>query len=125
MNQSRKVILVFRGAFIIAVCIISFLAITPQLHGSVLDKLDGMPSHILAFYFLALLIDFAFPTDFPLAAKLVLLLIYGFGIEIYQGLFTERTFSLLDLLTDAIGIMLYFASIPLLKKLPWFRYRWD
>lgn len=125
MSLSRKVVLVFRGAFIIAVCISTFLAITPQIHLPVVDKLDGTSSHIIAFYFLALLIDFAFPSDFPLPAKLLLLLAYGFGIEIYQGLFTIRTFSLLDLVTDAIGVMLYIASIPLLKKLPRLRHRWN
>jgi VanZ family protein len=125
MSLSYKVVLVSRGAFIIAVCITTFLAITPQIHLPVVDKLDGISSHILAFYFLALLIDFAFPADFPLAVKFVLLLAYGVGIEIYQGQFTERTFSLLDLVSDAIGVMLYYASIPLLKKLPWFGQRWN
>ena len=124
MSLSRNAILVSRGVLIIAMCIITYLAMT-QRHLPVVDDLYGSLNHILAFYLLALLIDFAFPAKPPVLAKIVLLLGYGLGIEVFQGQFTERTFSMIDLLVDMIGIMLYLASIPILKHLPWLRYRWN
>ncbi|MDH3948953.1 MAG: VanZ family protein [Gammaproteobacteria bacterium] len=132
MSLSRNAILVSRGVLIIAMCIITYLAMT-QLHLPVVDDLPDPLSrslafyilHILAFYILALSFDFAFPVKTPMLVKLVLLLGYGFGIEVFQGQFTERTFSMVDLLADVIGVMLYLASIPILKHLPWLRYRWN
>ncbi|NNF97629.1 MAG: VanZ family protein [Halobacteria archaeon] len=96
-----------------------------QRHLPVVDDLHGPLSHIMAFYLLTLLIDFAFPVKPTLLAKLALLLGYGFGIEVFQTQFTERTCSMIDLLADMIGVMLYLASIPILKNLPWLRYRWS
>ena len=132
MSLSRKTILVSRAAFIVTLCLITYLAMT-QRHLPVVDDVrDPLRHaliyyvlHILAFYLLTLLFDFAFPAKPPLPLKLVLIMGYGFGIEVIQGLFTERTFSLYDLLADIIGITLYVVSIPLLKQLPWLWHRWD
>lgn len=132
MSLSRKTILVSRGAFIVTLCLITYLAMT-QRHLPVVDDVHDPLRHALvyyvlhigAFYLLALLFDFAFPANPSLPVKLVLILGYGFGIEVIQGLFTERTFSLFDLLADMIGITFYVASIPLLKQLPWLRHRWN
>jgi len=124
MSLSSKVISVFRGMLIIAVCMITYMAMTHR-HLPVVDDLHGNLSHILAFYLLALLIDFAFPDKPSVLAKLALLLVYGFAIEVIQGQFTERTFSMIDVLANLIGVTLYLLSIPILKRLPWFRLRWS
>ena len=124
MRLSSKAVLVFRGVLLIAVCIITYLAMTNR-HIPVVDDLHGTLSHILAFYVLALLIDFAIPDKPSLLVKLALLLGYGFAIEVIQGQFTERTFSMIDVLVNLIGIMLYSVSIPILKHFPWFRHRWN
>jgi VanZ family protein len=132
MSLSPNAILVSRVVFIITVCLITYLAIT-QHHLPVFDDVRDpfrhtlvyYVLHMVAFYLLALLFDFAFPYKPPVVAKFTLLLGYGFGIEVFQGLFTERTFSLFDLLADMIGITLYVVSIPLLKHISWLRHRWD
>jgi len=123
MSLSRHTILVLRGVFVITLCIVTYLAMTHR-HLPVIDDLHGNMTHILAFYLLALLIDFAFPNKLPFIAKATVLLGYGLGIEVFQGIFTERTFSLLDVVADIIGVMLYVVSIPILKHLPWLRSRW-
>jgi hypothetical protein len=123
MSLSRNVILVSRGVFLIALCIIVYLAMT-QHNFPVVGVLHGYLSHILAFYILALLIDFAFPAKPSLLAKVIILLGYGLCIEVFQGQFTERTFSMIDFLANMIGVILYLASIPVLKHLPWFQNRW-
>jgi VanZ family protein len=132
MSLSPNAVLVYRVVFIITVCLITYLAIT-QRHFPVFDDVRDpfrrtlvyYVLHMVTFYLLAFLIDFAFPYTPPVVAKLTLLLGYGFGIEMFQGLFTERTFSLFDLLADMIGITLYVVSIPLLKHISWLRHRWD
>ena len=124
MSLSSKAVSVFRGMLIIAVCLVTYMAMTHR-HLPVVDDLHGNLSHILAFYLLALLIDFTFPDKPSVIAKLALLLAYGFVIEVIQGLFTERTFSMIDVLADLIGVTLYLVSIPILKRLPWFRLRWS
>ena len=134
MSLSSKAVSVFRGMLIIAVCMITYMAMTHR-HLPVIDDLHGNLNHILAFYILALnilafyilalLIDFAFPDKLSVLAKLALLLIYGFAIEVIQGQFTERTFSMIDVLANLIGITLYLVSIPILKHLPWLRHRWN
>ena len=124
MSLSSKAVSVFRGMLIIAVCMITYMAMTHR-HLPVIDDLHGNLNHILAFYLLALLIDFAFPDKLSVLAKLALLLIYGFAIEVIQGQFTERTFSMIDVLANLIGITLYLVSIPILKHLPWLRHRWN
>ena len=124
MRLPRQTIMVFRGILFFAVSVSTYLALTLR-HIPVVDDLHDPISHILAFYFLTLLFDFAFVAKPSLAIKIVALLGYGFAIEAFQGLFTERTFSLLDLGADAIGILFYVASIPLLRHLPWIGRRWD
>lgn len=131
MRLSSKTILVTRVTFVVYMCLITYLAFTGR-HLPVVDDVDDPLKHTLvyyvlhmmAFYFATLLFDFAFPANLSLSVKIVLLLSYGFGIEVCQGLFTERTFSLFDLLADTIGILLYVVSIPLLKQLPWLKHRW-
>jgi len=132
MSLSRTDIYLSRGVFVITVCVVTYLAMTHR-HLPVIDDVRDpfrhtlvfYVLHILTFYFLALLVDFAFPDKPGLFLKLALLLGYGVAIEFSQGLLTARTFSLFDLLADMIGILLYVASIPLLKQFPWLRQRWD
>ncbi|MCC6207653.1 MAG: VanZ family protein [Gammaproteobacteria bacterium] len=85
------------------------------------DKLH----HALAFYALALLFDFARPrTEFGLH-KFAVLMAYGVAIECVQYFLPWREFSLLDMVADAVGLLLYVASIPLLMRLPLLRRRWQ
>ncbi len=119
----RSTVLVFRVALLTALTAIMYLATTPS-DFPMTENLNDKLSHILAFYVLALLLDFSFPEgrfDFSKAATL---LGYGFLIESVQYLLPYRTFSLFDLSADAVGLLVYTFSLPALKYIPWLRWRW-
>ena len=80
--------------------------------------------YIVAFYVLALLLDFSFPEGRFDLSKAATLLGYGFLIESVQYLLPYRTFSLFDLSADAVGLLVYTFSLPALKYIPWLRWRW-
>ncbi|MDH4162927.1 MAG: VanZ family protein [Nitrospirota bacterium] len=78
------------------------------------DKIN----HLAAFYTLALLVDFSWPKKDFLGLKAISLLGYGLAIEIAQYFLPQRNFSLLDLGADAVGLLLYLLSAPLLRNIP-------
>ncbi len=83
-----------------------------------MKDMSDKANHVLAFYVLALLVDFSFPKDNLGLAKVLALLTYGLLIEIVQSFLPNRTASLLDLVADGVGIVLYKLSLPLLKHVP-------
>ena len=87
---------------------------------SVNDKLG----HVLAFAYLAFLLDFALPDSNFNLPKIIPLLGYGLIIEFVQYFLPYRTFSILDMLADGVGIMIYLLIIPLLKYVPFLKLRW-
>lgn len=124
MSLPRSNIISFRLALAAALVVITYLA-TTQLDYPAIGNINDKVSHILAFYVLALLGDFSFPEHKFDPEKIFLLLAYGLLIEIIQYFLPYRTFSLLDLLADAIGLVLYSLSIPALRGTPLLRRRWD
>lgn len=114
---------IFRGLFVLALLAVTLLAFMqmPEMGPQrVSDKLN----HAFAFYALALLLDFARPqTEFGVR-KFAVLMAYGLAIECVQYFLPWREFSLLDMVADAVGLLLYVASIPLLMRLPLLRRRW-
>jgi VanZ family protein len=124
MALPRSNILFFRTALFVALLVIMHLA-TTKIDYSVVDNLNDKFSHILAFYTLALLVDFAFPDSRFTSSKVLTLLGYGLMIECIQYFLPYRTFSLLDLAADAVGLIGYRASLPALKYAPWLRLRWS
>jgi VanZ family protein len=102
---------------------ITHLAITPQQY-PVLKDISDKANHIIAFYVLALLVDFSFPKDRVEFSKVFALLSYGLLIEAIQNFLPNRTSSLLDVLADGVGIASYRFSLPVLRRVPLFRRRW-
>jgi VanZ family protein len=88
-----------------AVLAITWLALTPQPDppGLGWDKLD----HVAAFLVLAALAQLGWPGRAALPWRVGLLLGYGLGIELVQGLLPYRHGSALDFSADAIGIALW------------------
>jgi len=117
-------ITVFRLGLAITLVIIMYLS-TTQFEYPVVENINDKVSHILAFYVLALFGDFSFPEHKFDPGKIFLLLAYGLFIEIIQYFLPYRTFSLLDLLADAVGLVLYSLSLPALRGAPLLRRRWD
>lgn len=115
---------IFRVAFAFTVLLISYLAFghleeTPV--ASFNDKLE----HIIAFVALAFLLDFAWPRQAWGWPKLLPLLAYGLIIELVQYFLPHREFSLWDLAADALGLIFYPLTLPLLKQTPGLALRWN
>jgi VanZ family protein len=109
----------------VALVVITYLATAPADYPPLLDQISDKLEHLLAFYGLALLTDFAFRgTDFGLA-KALPLLGYGLLIEFLQSFVPYRDVSLWDLTADALGLIAYGASVPLLRRTPLLTARWS
>jgi VanZ family protein len=124
MNLARTKILLFRIALAVTLVVITVLA-TTQIDYPAVSSLNDKFSHIAAFYVLALLVDFSTPDSRYTLSKAAPLLGYGLLIEVVQYFLPHRTFSLLDLAADAAGLALYGLSLPLLRRLPVLRRRWE
>jgi len=121
--MTRAQIITFRLFLIAAVAAITYLAMTRQEYPLVKDISDKA-SHIVAFYVLALLVDFSFPQKTFGLSKITGLLSYGLLIEVVQSFLPGRTPSLLDLLADGVGIASYKLSLPVLRLVPLLGRRW-
>jgi VanZ family protein len=104
----------------ITVLILSTLPVRHSIGFMINDKV----AHFVAFYVCALLLDFSFPDSGFDLKKAVPLILYGLLIEIIQLYLSYRHFSLLDLLADAGGLMVYGLSLPIIKRLPFLKWRW-
>jgi VanZ family protein len=113
----------FRLALIAAVITVLHLATTP-LHYPMVEDVNDKASHVLAFFGLALLLDFSFPDSGLGRRKILALLAFGLLIEVIQYYLPYRTFSLLDWAADGAGIALYWLSLPALRRVPVLRRRW-
>ena len=121
--MTRNQIITCRLVLLAAVVVITYLATTQQQY-PVVRELSDKASHFLAFYVLALLVDYSFPRTNLGIAKLGWLIAYGMMIEVVQSFIPNRTASLIDLAADGMGIALYGLSIPVLKRVPLMNRRW-
>ncbi|MEW8624687.1 MAG: VanZ family protein [Candidatus Thiodiazotropha sp.] len=109
-----------RGALAISLIAISFLAFTP-LQIPAVSSLNDKLSHILAFLYLALLCDFAWPQARWNLTKALSLLGYGLFIETVQAFLPHRFFSMLDLAADGLGLIIYTLILPWLLRVKWIK----
>jgi VanZ family protein len=115
MNLSRSRIIVFRISLVSALIAITILATTP-LDYPITSNINDKLNHILAFFVLAIFADFSFPENKFNLSKILPLLAYGILIEMIQRYLPYRMFSLLDVAADAIGLSLYWLSLPLFGR---------
>lgn len=64
-------------------------------------------NHLLAFFVLFLLADYSWSGQGLLKFKVAGLLAYGLLLELLQGFVPNRELSLLDLMTNGLGMLLY------------------
>lgn len=121
--QHRSFTAISRSLLVLAVCAISYLA-TTSLSMPVVEDLNDKASHVLAFFVLALLVDFSWPRTRFGMRKAAGLLGYGMLIECVQYFLPYRSFSLLDWAADGLGLVLYRALVPLLAGIYPFSLRW-
>ncbi len=114
----------FRWAFFGAIVVASYLAFAPVPEDSVLRSISDKLQHLAAFFFLAFLLDFAYPHMPYRWRKALILLGYGLFIEVVQYFLPYRSASLLDWIADGLGLVLYAWSEHWLRRVPLFQWRW-
>ena len=114
----------FRFALVGASLVILLLSIMPGDVASVKIGNDKL-GHMMAFFVMAFLADFSFPKTRFTVWKVVALLGFGLLIELLQMSIPSRTFSSLDLLADAVGLVMYQIGLPGIRRLPLLRKRWQ
>jgi VanZ family protein len=123
MRPSDTAIVILR--ITLASSLLGIIALaTAELTHPLLTSVNDKVGHIVAFLYLAFLLDFSFPDSHFDKLKVILLLAYGLLIEVIQYFLPYRTFSFLDLVADGVGVTLYFLLIPILKYIPLVRLRW-
>jgi VanZ family protein len=120
----KQITIAFRLTFVIAIILISFLAFS-NMEESPVAAINDKLMHVTAFVALAFLLDFSWPREAFIAEKYLPLLAYGLFIELVQWGLPYREFSLLDLLADALGLLVYFGCFPLIRQLPILARRWS
>jgi len=103
--HNHKNHLFFKIALWMCLFSIIVIAFSPLEH-TTLDHHDKL-NHILAFWVLSFLIDFAYPKVSFYKYKLISLLVYGCFIEVVQHFLPYRTFSMLDIAADLVGVLFY------------------
>lgn len=120
--MSRTAVLAFRAAFVVLLALATWLSLTPSpIQVGPSDKLD----HLAAYYVLALAADFAFPAAGFYLLKALPLFAYGVLMEVLQHYVPGRSAEATDAVADAAGILLFAASVPVLKRVSPFSRRWS
>ena len=124
MMLSRTYIISFRVLLCFTLVIVTYLA-TTALEFTVVSSIYDKINHFIAFFVLALLLDFSFPNFNFNMFKIILLITYGFSLEMIQHFLPHRMFSLIDVLADIVGLAGYGLLIPLIKNIPILDRRWS
>ncbi len=124
MMLSRTYIISFRVLLCFTLVIVTYLA-TTALEFTVVSSIYDKINHFVAFFVLALLLDFSFPNFNFNMFKIILLITYGFSLEMIQHFLPHRMFSLIDVLADIVGLAGYGFLIPLIKNIPILDRRWS
>ena len=108
----------FRLTFCTALGTISWLAFTSGPPGVTMVFWDKF-NHFAAFITLAFLADFAWPlrSRFQTVLIMILLICYGFAIEIIQSFLNYRYFDWNDLIADTLGVVIYIPCGVLLDRI--------
>ncbi|MGK0501183.1 MAG: VanZ family protein [Oceanicoccus sp.] len=100
-----------RCCLVVAFLAITLLALSPQ-DKVIIDAGWDKANHAVAFFVLLLLLDLSLPNSEIWRRKVLPLLIYGVLIEVLQSLTVGRYSSALDVLANAVGLLLYLPLRP-------------
>jgi len=123
MKLSLRHIIYYRVSLFLSLVGITYLA-TAELGYMVFPLSYDKINHFATFLVLALLVDFSFPNSRFHSVKILLLVAYGFSLEVLQYFLPYRMFSLFDIVADSLGLLAYALLIPFIKKLPVLSDRW-
>lgn len=93
-----------KTVFYIAFGGIEYLALTSR-HIEIVESFWDKQNHFIAFCTLYVLLSLAY-SRFSTRLKILILLLVGFQIEITQYFIPARSFSLMDVVADSVGIAL-------------------
>lgn len=105
----------FKTAFYTAFIAIEYLALTSR-HIEIVESFWDKQNHFVAFFTLYVLLSMAYK-HLSIRAKSALLFLVGCQIEITQYFIPERSFSLMDIVADSVGIMIGIAIYRLISKI--------
>lgn len=108
--KDKRLIWSARGILLLALLLITWLSLMPVSDIPITtfwDKAD----HAAAFFALSLLAAAAFPRSKFRLRLAPMLLAYGVGIELAQSFTVTRSASLLDVVADLVGILLFGALL--------------
>ena len=106
-----------RIGLIVCLVIVTALTVMPLQEFPPAENINDKVSHLLAFLALAIVADYSFPEKDFIVSKGLPLLAYGIGIEIVQYFLPYRSFSVLDMIADAMGLLVYVLVIPVLNRI--------
>lgn len=107
-----------QAGFIVALLGVSYLAVLPADGVEITLGWDKL-NHLFGFFVLLALLDSSKPSMSIWPGKVLYLFAYAWLIELVQAYLPTREFSLLDIVADAAGLLLYIAIRPrLLPLLP-------
>lgn len=92
MSFRRSHLTAIRLSLGVALMVLTYLMLVPIDH-SIIEKTNDKIAHILAFYLLALLVDFSFPDRVFNRSKVLPLLVYALLMETIQYFVSYRIFS--------------------------------
>ena len=124
MSLEQRHILYYRILLVGLFVAISYLAFTP-LRVPIIERTWDKLDHAAVFLALAFATDFSFPETKYRLGKILPLLGYGVMIEVIQHHLPYRHFDLFDVVADVVGLSLYAAILPLVRRLPMLNRRWS
>lgn len=104
-----------KTVFYIAFGGIEYLALTSR-HIEIVESFWDKQNHFIAFCTLYVLLSLAY-SRFSTRVKAILLLLVGFQIEITQYFIPVRSFSLMDVVADSVGIAIGIGIYRLILKI--------
>ncbi len=113
MRSFLSIAKVSRIAFFVALVAITTLAVMPADDVSISLGWDKA-NHVLAFFVLFWVMDYAWPKELDVYQKCLFLLLYGLILEFLQFFSVSRDFSLIDMVADGVGLLFYIVLRPLL-----------
>lgn len=116
MND-RFILMTLRVALVAMILATTYFAVSkggPIVNDQINDKF----AHASAFFVLGLLVDWSNPRSGYGLYKIGPLMGYGLLIEFVQSYLPYRTASMMDLIADATGLLLYGVVLLLIRRTP-------
>ncbi|MCF6204488.1 MAG: VanZ family protein [Methylococcaceae bacterium] len=105
-----------KSLFFVTTSIILFFAFSPANYTPSIVGAHDKVAHFVAFFCLALGLNFSFPLCSIKRAFLILVLLAA-GIEIIQFYFTNRQLSILDFSAGLAGVLFYLSMYKIINRI--------